>query len=260
MFSYLTGSGTQSSEGNTGSNPIDIDLTKRRRSSSSSSKKSPSSYQNIVLSPFPTKVFFDYNPEETDQTDGNLLFPMDDLDGAPVALSCKGAEPSASAAPVNESDSEDIVEGGFEACPMGAMEAYEEIKSLRATYHRVNKLKRVEERSWEGMISSYVKIWCEVRRRAKMGLNYLIFLVYNEANLENLEKVLRWDSFTVVRLPCKGDECERLYIAFDVVAPQTTRQASVNSSSYKSQSQSLPANFQEYHNAAAAMTKNFTTE
>lgn len=167
-----------------------------------------------------TQVIPDYNPEQVDHnTEGNMVFPINDLQGVPVKIkqtetpfnefSCSNP------LPINYKSSQKEWKG-----PNGNKEAYKEFQCLQQNYHKANKIQQtiIEERKWEGLITCYKKIWNELQRRAKIGINYAIFLVYNEEPLcvERLEKLLRLDSFTVIRLPCKGIETERLYIAFDI--------------------------------------------
>ena len=223
MFSYLIGGrlpGARAPEkisDNKISQPIPFDPKGRRQGS------------NIVLPPFPTKVILDYDPEEVDdacqdacqEADGNLLFPIDDLAGAAVTFNSEGAPVQIIQKAQHHHLSLDFSIPSEEepsSSPLGAIEAHKEIKNLRQKYHAVIEQRRIEHRAWEGVVTCYVKIWNEVRRRAKIGLNYVVFFVYNdkESCVESLEKLLYYDSFTVVRLPCKGKEAHRLYIAFDV--------------------------------------------
>lgn len=109
----------------------------------------------------------------------------------------------------------------LDQCPMGVKEARKELDELRLRYHAAARRKTIETRSWEGVVTCYVKVWNEMRRRARIGLNYMIFFVYNTSAVETLERMLICDSFTVTRLPCKDAEVARLYVAFDVHALST---------------------------------------
>jgi hypothetical protein len=196
---------------------------------STSEEVKTASSNRIFLNPFPTKVFYDYDPDEVDVTDGNIFCPMDDLEGAPVKICEKTAgslsadlsmsEPHANctvAKDIHSSLPDISTAGQFDQCPMGVKEAGDELRILRQKYHAANQRKNIETRTWDGVTTCYARIWNEIRRRARMGLNYIVFFVYNTSAIATLEKLLIYDSFTVLRLPCKGKEGARLYVAYDV--------------------------------------------
>lgn len=208
-------------------------------------KNSNSSFDTrIFLKSFPTKVIYDYNPEEVDETDGNVFFPMDDLEGAPTkinseekpnsiyqAKSLATCGVSINKSKVTDSDlklTTQTITRNLNQCPMGVREACNEIETLKRKYYATNQCKKIETRTLEGVVTCYIKIWDEIRRRASMGLNYLIFFVYNKSVVEKVEKLLTCDSFIVLQLPCKGDEAARLYIAFDVTTQDSEIQYSTS--------------------------------
>lgn len=105
--------------------------------------------------------------------------------------------------------------------PMGTIEARLKLELLKSKYCNATKLRKSKNllcanNSHESVMSIYEKIWNELDRRSSMGLNYLIYFMYEDDHcIDQLINLLLSDSLHVSSLPCNGPEIVRLYIAYN---------------------------------------------
>ncbi len=192
-----------------------------------------SSYHDINLPKLPTNIIVDYDPDQCSANSPDAIFPMDDLGTVPITIvestklynyndetfdAVPSQELAELSANLRRKDYETLSES-----PKGTIEAFGELEQLRATYRNVTSTRNFngpqmeqEISSRSGVMSCYRKIWNELRRRSKMGLNFMIFFIYNKRVVEPLIKLLTIDSFHVTQLACHGPEASRIYIAYTI--------------------------------------------